>query len=185
VPTGNVDQVLVVSILNWLLRGRNPVARVDQETGRYLLDFGTRYKWVAACYLVATSAFVALGIAIAPQLAASGVILVSLIFGSMWLAGVWVVLDAFLVGLSFSSDGVTRILPLRGTAYLPWSRVTKVDYVASANWFSFRSVDNMVIRVSIYRNGLATLEQVSGLALKTSPCGKAPYLLYEKAQNPK
>jgi len=184
VTAGGIDQILTVALLNWILRGRDPAARIDPHTGRYSLSYSSRYRRMIVCLVIVTTAFAILGAVVAREVKGPALVLTVTIFGSMWLAGLYAAYDAFLVDLSFGTDGLKRSAAGGGSLMVPWSRVTAVEFSPTANWFTFRSPDARPIRVSIYRNGLATLGEISDAGLKTSPAGRSHYLLHEKARNP-
>jgi hypothetical protein len=179
-----LEHLLTEGILNWALRGRDPAAQTDPLTGRCSLMCGARYKTIVCLFFAISTLFPILGVLISRELTGPGLLLVATICGAMWLAGLYAAYDTFLVDLSFGPDGLTRkTIPGHG-AYMPWSRITAIEYSTIGNWFTFRSPDCRPIRISIYRNGLGAFAEVAGVGMKSSTLGHSSYLLVEKARNP-
>ncbi len=184
-PTGEISKTATNALLDFLLRKRNPAAPLDPRSGRYLLPFGRPYRVAVVILAVEAAALLALEIvAFKDDPGPAALVLASSIFGLLFLAMLYGLFDAFLVRISFSEEMLVRESPFGRPLSVPWSAVISVEYSTIGNWFVFHSPGRPSVRVSIYRNGLATFAEVAGRGLARSPAGGGHYLLCEKAKNP-
>ncbi len=182
--TGGLEHVLTKSLLDWLLRGRTPLVSVDAATGQHQLTFSGRYRHVIALMGVLAIAIGAVGVYMVVKVSGPARLLVALVFGGLSLAIAYIVFDTFVVRIGCSDAGLTRQIAGRPPVLIPWARIARIDYSYMGNWFTFRTNDGLTVRISIYRDGLGTLDKFAGSALQASPAGRAPHLLYEKSRNP-
>ena len=183
-PTGpTVTHGATLWLLRWLLRSRTPTVPIDPLSGVGVLPFPWQYKVTVAVGVICLLPFLVLGVIeftheLVPFLVYFGV------FVPLFAAFLWAAYDAMGRTLTCSDSELARRSWLGRTRQLPWSRITSVEYSPLANHFVFRAIGEPAIRVSIYRSGLKTLDDIAARALKHSPAGQAPYMLCEKAKNP-
>ena len=178
---GHVGATAASVIISWLLSKRVPAARVDVLSGRFVLDYPLRYIATVVAFFIAACGFVVLGL-VAWWEDWNKLLFAFMIIGPIWLYFGLAIYDALCVQLSFSPQALVKTTPLGGQVWVPWQGVTKVSYSTLTDLFTFSSSAGAV-RVTIFRNGLGTLAEVAEEALKSTPLGKAPHLLFEKASN--
>ena len=181
--TYHLSHAATNTVLKWLLNKRNPEAEQDATTGRLLLSYSRPYRLMILTFAVFSSLILVFGVFVFRD-ELRPLIIVSLIFGLLWVEMLFAVYDTFLVRLSFTEEAIFREGRFGGTIVVPWSSITAVSYSAIWNWFKLQAESFPTIRVSIYRNGLGTLAQYAGRGLERSPAGSTPLLLHQLAVNP-
>lgn len=182
--TAGLDHVITAAVLNWLLSGRDPVGRADPMSGRHYLDYATRYKGVVVGIVLLAAGLLAVGVAAIPECTPAQASILLLIFGAMFLGSLYLAHEAFLVQVSVSTEGLTRQATAEPDTFIPWSQVSTVHYSSAFSWFVFRALDGTVIRVSVYRGGLGTLQEVAHRDLGAGPAQDSLALLAEKSARP-
>ena len=181
--TGQFSNVITVKILQWLLAKRNPLAPRDPVTGRFCLPYSRPYSWMIVTMFLVTTAVLVFGIAGTID-DPKALLIVSVIFGLLWIGMAAAVYDVRLVKIEFSDDGIRRRGPLGSEIYLPWQSMDRVGYSDTWKWFHFRAANTGTIRISIYRNGLDTLAETAASQLQTSPASSSVTILRERIARP-
>jgi len=152
VPT----EFATLALLSWLKKGRVGIAAASPVDGSFNLGFSSRYRATMAAFFSIATGFLVLGL-VAFWREPRTLLLMTAVFGTMWLAMAYTVYDTFLVLVSASPAGVRVRSPLSGERMLPWERLRRVSYSSLASSFSFESLDGWSVRISLYRNGLLSL----------------------------
>ena len=173
-----------LQVLSWLLAERDPEAWRDVETDRFVLSHGGGYR--RAIGLVACLAGALLVHAYVSTRSAPDLVLVASPLIAFFVARVGLSLyDALFVRVLVDEEGIVCSAPLRPAVAMPWSAVTDVGFSPTMGSLSFRSPKHPTIRVSMYRNGLATLARSVRTGTSDAFPPEAVWLLEAKAQNPR
>jgi len=172
-----VEHVLTKSILSWLLDARRPTVPLDPADGSIRLDFGRAYRIVVLLLALLATGFL-IGVVLVFQGDASGLTMAGLIAGTMWLAFMYGLYDAFMVTLKASGRGLESRSPITGLRVLPWESIAGVSYASTGNWYRFKSEWGWSIRVSIYRNGLKSFSALVDKHIGQSPARRTPKDFY-------
>jgi hypothetical protein len=166
-----------------LLDSRIPEAERDPQSGRYVLTISRRYLGASilkSCCILAVLALNLMNFSRNPR-----VILVPIcLFGFLLLFALAGVKDAS-ARLSFTEEGLYVGRGWMGEEFVPWSAITAITYSNFRNALVFHAPGYRTVRISVYRNGLYTFAKMANHGLVASPLGKAPYLLFQKAENPR
>ena len=173
-----LEQEVTQSILSSLLGARRPVAPVDPTDGSIRLDFGVAYRAVLVLFALGASGMLVGVVAIFKD-DTSALAMAGAVLGTLWLAFMYGVYDAFFVTLKASSRGLEANSPIAGLRVLPWESITRMSYASIANWYRFKSEWGWSIRVSIYRNGLKSFSALVAANITRSPAGRTPATFYK------
>ncbi len=169
-------------IVDWLRSGRLPTART-LPNGEYELT--TTRRCTAAllvCFVVISSSLPFLVIATAGDLTAQ--LLSGGLGALLWLAVAWGLWDAVMVRILVSPFGLMRKSRLGWSRTIPWNSVSEMSYSKELGIFRFRASHGASIRISAYRNGLATLVKVAKGNLGNAPGANQLWIVESHARNP-
>ena len=178
-PTGQASKLISEWILGRILASRDATAERHRETGRFVMTYPRMFRRLIAMFLVLSTGFLILGMAGTAD-DTKALLLITAIFGLLWLAMAYGFYEMLFVRIEFSEEGLFQDSPLKRQAFIPWSQVRRVDYSESMKWFRFRT-ESGTIRVSVYRNGLESLADVLS---SVSQIGDAAALVRTKMANP-
>lgn len=175
-------QAATIAVIDWLLAARRPQAAPSPD-GRFGLGYSRRYRVTIAVSLVAATGFLIGGILVLQDdlkafLVGNGV------FGAMWLGIAYYAWDAFCVRLSFSELQLVRESLLGTPLAVSWGEIARFRFSSTSNLFTFSTIAGRHFRVSLFRDGLETLAEVSTRRLGGLPVTESLRTLHEKARNP-
>jgi hypothetical protein len=181
--SGQVSNVITEKILSWLLAKRDPAAQRDPVTGRFCLPYSRPYQWMVLVMFLLATGFLVLGIAGTLD-DPKALLIVSSIFGLLWIGMVAALYDVKLVTIDVSDDGIRRKGPFGSEIHLSWQEIDRMGYSEAWKWFYFRAPGAGTIRVSVYRNGLETLAATAAARLQGRPVEANVTVLRERTARP-
>lgn len=166
------EHALIRSMLEWLLRVRDPEAESDVATGRLKLTYSRRFLWTTVLVaLVANIAFATTLLVTMddPPALAWGVG----VFGMFWVAAMVAAWDALWTKVSVSEEGIHVDRRHGKPVFVPWHSIRRVRYSRLGSWWTFQAPGFPAVRVSAYRNGLRSFATIAERRMPDEPRNRA------------